>query len=435
MNLLSLVSFFDFIGFSFFAVNLYKAGGRTYKTKMAVLLDLSVALWTFAYTFFYSAGTSADAWFWHLVSVPGWCCLPYFFLCSFLRILDTDGTVNVRRICLPAAAFPLVLMSAGIFFHQTPVASGLIRASGFWSYRNSATSVLFWLFIGSAVFYIGTIFFLLVHTGRRPDQGTGKLVPFIILFGTVFLCAVLLDAVLPLFISGFPPVAVLLLPVTLWSGWKTAVGYGFFTSTEQNKIQISLRESREKYRKLAYDYYRLANYDALTNLPNRRLFFKELDLFRMKAADCGQRFAVFYLDLNGFKEINDRYGHETGDEVLTATAARLLKCRGRKDFLARMGGDEFVLLTVAAVPRKLEKKARTIKSLFAETIVSGTTAYSVGIAVGYAVYSENGESTNSLLHRADMAMYHDKEFKDKKNSCLRISDEDTDSASGRNQSY
>ena len=107
--------------------------------------------------------------------------------------------------------------------------------------------------------------------------------------------------------------------------------------TKALREEIKVRKRAEE--KLAH----MANYDALTGLPNRRLFHKILSRLLLEAETSGQLLAVLYMDLDGFKEINDTYGHEKGDLVLEETARRLISAV-RGDIVSRMGGDEFVLL-------------------------------------------------------------------------------------------
>ncbi|OYY94096.1 MAG: GGDEF domain-containing protein, partial [Methylophilales bacterium 16-45-7] len=86
-----------------------------------------------------------------------------------------------------------------------------------------------------------------------------------------------------------------------------------------------------------------ANFDSLTGLPNRRMFYGRLDQEIQKAKRSGLKVALIFLDLDGFKEVNDTLGHDQGDVLLKLTAARLVECMRGSDSVARLGGDEFVL--------------------------------------------------------------------------------------------
>ncbi|MEP1215693.1 MAG: diguanylate cyclase [Marinobacter sp.] len=151
-----------------------------------------------------------------------------------------------------------------------------------------------------------------------------------------------------------------------------------------------------------------ASHDSLTDLPNRNLFMDRLRLAVSQARRNGKKFAVFFIDLDNFKAINDAYGHGIGDQLLQKVASGLKHCLREGDTLARYGGDEFMALLpsldekkdAATVARKL------LTSLEAPFRFEGCDlGISIGTSIGIALYPENGDEAETLIERADMAMY------------------------------
>jgi len=154
-----------------------------------------------------------------------------------------------------------------------------------------------------------------------------------------------------------------------------------------------------------------ALHDPLTRLPNRRQLRRRLKRDLLRARRGGDRLALLYIDLNGFKPINDRLGHGAGDRVLATIAARLDSACGKHDFLARMGGDEFVALTsrvdtVDVLARRLEAAVQTAAQDAEDLVRAGL---GLGASVGISVYPDDGDNVVELLHKADQRMYRHKE--------------------------
>jgi len=157
------------------------------------------------------------------------------------------------------------------------------------------------------------------------------------------------------------------------------------------------------------DYHRmseLAFYDSLTHLPNRALFNDRLKQIIMNAQRNHDNFALFFVDLDGFKAVNDTYGHATGDHVLKESAQRLLSLSRATDTVCRLGGDEFVIIFTGMNDRQIMDKTASdmLANLecpidFQEHIVT------VSACIGISIYPHNGEDMNTLLHNADTAMY------------------------------
>lgn len=159
------------------------------------------------------------------------------------------------------------------------------------------------------------------------------------------------------------------------------------------------REDDERTRHLAY-------YDALTELPNRALFIDRLHQSLSQARRENGRLAVLFIDLDRFKPINDRYGHDVGDWLLKEVAVRLSGCVRESDTVSRLGGDEFVVLLYQIEAfEDAENVASKIRGEIARPFVFSGTELSVSASVGVAVYPIHGETGDDLMKHADEAMY------------------------------
>jgi len=152
--------------------------------------------------------------------------------------------------------------------------------------------------------------------------------------------------------------------------------------------------------------WRQANFDALTGLPNRRMFFDRLKEEIKKSARNKNVFALMFIDLDGFKEVNDAHGHQAGDELLQAVANSISACIRASDTFARLGGDEFTIIlspieNMNACSLVAEKILKHINKPFALSV--GTV--SISASIGVAIYPENGASHDKLMSAADSAMY------------------------------
>lgn len=150
----------------------------------------------------------------------------------------------------------------------------------------------------------------------------------------------------------------------------------------------------------------LASHDALTGLPNRVLLNDRLE----HALDVVQRnngfLALMFLDLDGFKKVNDTLGHDSGDELLREISRRLLASVRSSDTVSRLGGDEFVILVESSSDRaEVERIAQRIIAEVNNPIALGSNNAHVGTSVGIALYGENGNTAEALLNHADAAMY------------------------------
>ena len=150
----------------------------------------------------------------------------------------------------------------------------------------------------------------------------------------------------------------------------------------------------------------LATHDTLTDLPNRFLMVDRLHQLLARAKRSSTAFAVLFMDIDRFKEVNDTYGHEFGDLLLRAVAQRLTKSVRQSDTVARIGGDEFVIIleTVHQI-RETEAVAKNVRRALARPINVQEHAMNVTVSIGISFYPENGEDADTLLRAADYAMY------------------------------
>ncbi len=154
----------------------------------------------------------------------------------------------------------------------------------------------------------------------------------------------------------------------------------------------------------------LASHDLLTGLPNRLCFGERFAPALAHAARHGRRCALMFVDLDGFKGVNDRLGHAAGDAALRELAARMQACVRQSDVVFRMGGDEFtVLLPEIVGPDDTTEIAQRIVTSVAEPLWLQGQRVAVGASVGIAVYPEDGTQPDTLLRNADAAMYAAKE--------------------------
>lgn len=149
----------------------------------------------------------------------------------------------------------------------------------------------------------------------------------------------------------------------------------------------------------------LALHDSLTSLPNRYLLFERLEQLLDMARREPRQVAVFFLDLDGFKAVNDQFGHDAGDLVLQSVAARLRKLVRPGDTVARLGGDEFVVVLDQVGDRPdVEQIAQRIITSISVPIAGADWTAQIGTTIGIAM-NRPGLDSAALLKRADAAMY------------------------------
>jgi diguanylate cyclase (GGDEF)-like protein/PAS domain S-box-containing protein len=152
-----------------------------------------------------------------------------------------------------------------------------------------------------------------------------------------------------------------------------------------------------------------ANHDVMTGLPNRRFLLDRLDQAIASARRDGRRVAAVELDLDGFKSVNDSYGHHFGDAVLEEVARRLSTVVRELDTVGRWGGDEFVLVLREIESREVvEETVKRVIARLSESIAYMGQDLSVGASIGIAVYPDHGDEVETLMLAADLAMYESK---------------------------
>lgn len=175
-----------------------------------------------------------------------------------------------------------------------------------------------------------------------------------------------------------------------------------------DQIMIIIRDITEQHqseqliRKQAY-------FDSLTQLPNRLLALDRLSQLTVEATRNDEKAAVFFLDLDDFKKINDSLGHEAGDKVLIETANRLQRALRKADTIGRLGGDEFIILSKGiSTQQNAVGIAEKLLQNFREPFTIEGRELMLTISIGVAMFPDNGKSVSDLLRNADTAMYQAK---------------------------
>jgi len=178
-------------------------------------------------------------------------------------------------------------------------------------------------------------------------------------------------------------------------------------AVEKHVLQLQLADAHDRLE-------RMALYDELTGLGNRNLFNRELMRAIGSSDRHGQPFGLMLMDLNKFKHVNDTCGHLAGDAVLAAVGRRLLDGARTSDGYFRLGGDEFAaILDVASDEESAKSVAARLKEIVPQPVEFQGHKLSVGISIGWAIYPEAAASQLELVKAADLAMYKDKEGKER----------------------
>lgn len=181
---------------------------------------------------------------------------------------------------------------------------------------------------------------------------------------------------------------------------------------EMHELNITLEQKMaERTSKLASALHRLrrvehdAYHDSLTGLANRGLFLEQLDRQLAICARNDDVLALLYLDLDGFKEVNDTLGHGAGDALLRAVAVRIEGAIRRADVAARLGGDEFAVLLLQSGAADGMAVADKLVTTLSQPYRAGRHDVTVSVSIGVAAYPETGDCGDRLLERADAALY------------------------------
>ncbi|MGM0523300.1 MAG: diguanylate cyclase domain-containing protein [Bacillota bacterium] len=186
--------------------------------------------------------------------------------------------------------------------------------------------------------------------------------------------------------------------------WRTTLTPIFEEETVINIVGSSTDITEQKL--LERELEKQANYDKLTDLPNRKLFFERLERMITETERDQKQFALLFVDLDGFKHINDQYGHRAGDDVLITVGKRLTESVRKSDTVARMGGDEFTIILRDTHDRdSLEEIVKKIHQRVKEAMRFGDCVCHVDSSVGIAIYPDDGLDSETLLKNADEMMY------------------------------
>lgn len=175
---------------------------------------------------------------------------------------------------------------------------------------------------------------------------------------------------------------------------------------ELARTNVQLRHEIEERIKMQQQLTHMATHDALTGLPNRTLFAEQLESALHTAARHKRQLALLFIDLDGFKAVNDTYGHAAGDRLLTEISQRMRACIRKEDILARMGGDEFtIVLRELHQPDDAQLVAAKLIKAINEPVALNSHTSHVGASIGIALFPQSAQDPESLLRMADDAMY------------------------------
>lgn len=198
-------------------------------------------------------------------------------------------------------------------------------------------------------------------------------------------------------------------PYTAASGRRWVFDYIFVpVFDDHGRIEAVAGTTRDitEHRETSERVWKEANYDSLTQLPNRRLFRDRLELEVKHAERSGASLALFFVDLDRFKEVNDLYGHGAGDDLLREAAARISSCVREADTVARLGGDEFtVILTELDDEAHVESTAQKILDELARPFQVEENVCYVSGSIGITFYPADATEPADLIRNADQAMY------------------------------
>ena len=174
---------------------------------------------------------------------------------------------------------------------------------------------------------------------------------------------------------------------------------------------LAIQQDISERKRLEEEIQKLAYYDTLTSLPNRAMFEDRLQLALLHAEREREGLALLFLDLDGFKDVNDNHGHAAGDRLLRTVAERIRSCVRAGDTAARLGGDEFTLLLpgVSCVEHVAGVADKVLKCVAEPYRIDGEHDARVTVSIGVCIYPADGEDADTLMIRADKAMYRAKQ--------------------------
>jgi diguanylate cyclase len=172
-----------------------------------------------------------------------------------------------------------------------------------------------------------------------------------------------------------------------------------------SELRQQLRRSNDDLSSALATIQEMATHDSLTGLPNRALFNDSLQRAVSQAKRSGRPIALFFIDLDRFKNINDALGHQVGDQALVEAARRLTRCIREGDMAARLGGDEFVVLMAYEDTSMLIEVAGRILAAMHQPMMAGPHQVNISASMGICTYPADASDTQTLISNADIAMY------------------------------
>jgi len=183
------------------------------------------------------------------------------------------------------------------------------------------------------------------------------------------------------------------------------------TSQEMSELYDTLKKSSETaLAKSEARYKELAKKDMLVGILNRRGFHEAFRKIISLSKRANQKFALLFLDLDHFKEINDNYGHEVGDKLLQEVVSRVSANIRKEDIFARLGGDEFIIIFTNIDSTHFSKSVEKSLELFQEPWIIDNHILDITTSIGVTIFPDDAETEKQLLNNADKAMYKSKEL-------------------------
>jgi len=180
-------------------------------------------------------------------------------------------------------------------------------------------------------------------------------------------------------------------------------------NSQLKNLNEKLEDTRAKLERSNEELLHISLHDPLTELPNRRYFISALEKAMARTKRNKSHLAVFYLDLDHFKEVNDTLGHDAGDELLVTVAHRILSSVRTGDMVSRLGGDEFVVLAECIDDKHyIASISQHILDAMATQVTLKGTPHKISLSIGIAIYPECGENSKQIMQAADTAMYQAK---------------------------
>jgi len=193
-------------------------------------------------------------------------------------------------------------------------------------------------------------------------------------------------------------------------GWIESICVPIFDDDNKMTGALGINRDISARKNEAEHLNHLAHYDPLTDIPNRHLLLDRIAHLSAQSDRNKAAFALLYIDLDKFKDINDTHGHLIGDHILKDTAQRLSQCIRQSDTIARIGGDEFVILLEGIITREnISMMAQKFIEQFNQPFEENNKLFNLSCSIGIATYPQDGLEAETLLIAADKAMYKAKQ--------------------------